>query len=274
MEPAAQIPAGASPLLSVKNLVVTYENPQTGERTAAVDRVSLDIQQGEFVTIVGLSGCGKSTFLLSVAGLVPHQGGSINLQGRPIAGPGQDRTLVFQKASLLPWRTVLGNITYGLDLRGEPRRQSQAKAREAIKLVRLEGFEHVHPRALSGGMQQRANLARALVCDPALLLMDEPFSALDAITRENLQNELLGIWDATRKTVLMVTHQIDEAVLLSDRILIFSDRPARLAGEVKVALPRPRSASVKSDPRFARLVERVWAHINAKGEPPEVEYGI
>jgi NitT/TauT family transport system ATP-binding protein len=262
---ARKASAQAGPVLSARGLQVTYEDPRTGRLTEAVRGVDLDIHPGEFVSIVGLSGCGKSTFLSAVAGLTPYQGGRLSVSGRPVRGPGPDRSVVFQSASLLPWRTVLGNAVYGLELRGVPRKEAEERARGILRLVRLEGFEHFHPRALSGGMQQRANLARALASDPELLLLDEPFAALDAITRETLQNELLEIWQAHRKTVLLVTHQIDEAVLLSDRILVFSERPARVRAEIFVDIPRPRGEADKNSPGFLRVVEEVWAQVNRKG---------
>jgi NitT/TauT family transport system ATP-binding protein len=251
-----------APMLAVRDLNITYENPKTGELTQAVDGVSLDIKPGEFVSIVGLSGCGKSSFLSAVAGLVKPVSGSMSVAGKRIEGPGPDRSVVFQKATLLPWRTVLDNIIYGLELRGMPKKAARLHAEKYIDLVQLRGFEHFHPGALSGGMQQRVNLARALVTDPHLLLLDEPFAALDAITRENMQNELLSIWNVTRKTVLMVTHQIDEAVLLSDRVIVFSDRPARIVTEIKINLPRPRTQDARFSQDFDRLTKEVFGLIH------------
>lgn len=246
------------PLLAVKDLVITYEHQKTGALTEAVHRVSLDIEEGEFVTIVGLSGCGKTSFLNAVAGLVRVVSGSITVAGKRVDRPGPDRAVVFQKATLLPWRTVMDNITYGLELRGVPKKQARLKARRYVDLVQLRGFEHFHPAALSGGMQQRVNLARALVTEPYLLLLDEPFAALDAITRESMQHELLAIWNQTRKTVLMVTHQIDEAVLLSDRVIVFSPRPARIAADIKINLPRPRTGEVRFDPVFEQRSKEIF----------------
>lgn len=262
------------PKLSVEQLCVSYENGATGEWTEAVRNVSLDIRSGEFVTIVGLSGCGKSTFLSAVAGLVRPTSGAIRLNGVPVTGPGPERAVVFQKSSLLPWRTVLKNITYGLELNGVSKAESQRRARQVVDLVRLKGFEHYYPSALSGGMQQRVNLARALVCEPELLLLDEPFAALDAITREVMQNELLSLWEQTKKTVLMVTHQIDEAVLLSDRVIVFSARPAQVLEEIRIPLPRPRTPETKHNARFDELMNRIWNLIHttaAKKEESEYE---
>jgi len=262
------------PKLSVEQLCVSYENGATGEWTEAVRNVSLDIRSGEFVTIVGLSGCGKSTFLSAVAGLVRPTSGAIRLNGVPVTGPGPERAVVFQKSSLLPWRTVLKNITYGLELNGVGKAESLRRARQVVDLVRLKGFEHYYPSALSGGMQQRVNLARALVCEPELLLLDEPFAALDAITREVMQNELLSLWEQTKKTVLMVTHQIDEAVLLSDRVIVFSARPAQVLEEIRIPLPRPRTPETKHNARFDELMNRIWNLIHttaAKKEESEYE---
>jgi NitT/TauT family transport system ATP-binding protein len=256
-------PRSDAPILDVHDLVVTYENAGNGELTRAVSQVSLRIEPGEFVTIVGLSGCGKSTFLSAVAGLIRPVSGTIDVAGKRVSGPGPDRAVVFQRPSLLPWRTVVDNIIYGLELRGVGRNEAKRRAKAYIELVQLEGVEHFHPHALSGGMQQRVNLARALVCDPALLLLDEPFAALDAITRETMQRELLSIWEKTRKTVLMVTHQIDEAVLLSDRVIVFSDRPARIVEEIVIDIDRPRDAAVRSSPAFAAATDRLWSLILA-----------
>lgn len=264
-------------LLEVDSVGIRYENSQSGELTDAVDNVSMRIRPGEFVSIVGLSGCGKSSFLSAVAGLTPITSGSISIDGRAISGPGPERSVVFQKATLLPWRTVLDNVTYGLELRGVPRKEARGRSAEIIDLVQLRGFERYHPSALSGGMQQRVNLARALVTDPRLLLLDEPFAALDAITRETMQNELLSIWQRTRKAVLMVTHQIDEAVLLSDRVIVFSNRPAQVVAEVEIDLPRPREPQIKHAPRFIELVEEIWERIHSSSgrrRTREVRYAV
>jgi NitT/TauT family transport system ATP-binding protein len=277
-EPLASTPINHGelpvPALSARDFGVTYEDGRTGALTEAVRGVDLDIAPGEFVSIVGLSGCGKSTFLSAVAGLTPYQEGSLRIAGNLVKGPGPDRAVVFQKASLLPWRTVLENTRYGLELRGVPRKDADDRAREALELVGLSDYSHFHPRALSGGMQQRTNLARALASDPEILLMDEPFAALDAITRETLQNELLDIWQRHRKTVLFVTHQIDEAILLSDRVVVFTERPARIRRQFRIDLRRPRTEAAKSDPTFAHLVERIWAEVNRIGEPAGVDYAI
>jgi len=261
--------ASAEPLakretkLSVKDIVIGYHNKESGQILLTVDRVSLDIKEGEIVTIVGLSGCGKSTFLYAIAGLVPSQGGEILVGGKKVTGPGPDRAMVFQKASLLPWRRVRQNITYGLELNGVGAEEAEKKARHYIDLIRLSGFEDHYPNQLSGGMQQRVNLARALACDPEVLLMDEPFAALDAITRELMQLELLTLCEKVGKTVLMVTHQIDEAVLLSDRVIVFSARPAQILADIKITIPRPRDGITKDSPEFRELETRIWTLIEA-----------
>lgn len=261
--------------LSVNELVISFENMKTGEVTHAVDKVSLDIQPGEFVSIVGLSGCGKSSFLNAVAGLIKPRGGDIKISGNLVQGPGQDRTVVFQKPSLLPWRSVIKNVIYGLELRGIKPNEAIRQAEKYVDMVNLKGFETYFPHQLSGGMQQRVNLARALVCEPEVLLLDEPFAALDAITRETMQNELLNLWEQTKKTVLMVTHQIDEAILLSDRVIVFSARPAKIVEEIKVNLPRPRTPEVRDTVEFDFLAKRIWSLIHTSaGKKVNIEYEI
>jgi NitT/TauT family transport system ATP-binding protein len=227
----------------------------------ALRSLDLEIESGAFVSVVGPSGCGKTTFLRIVAGLEASTAGEVLLDGRAVRGPGRDRGFVFQTDNLLPWRTVLANAMVGPELagrRGEPERR---RTRDLLKLVGLEGFESYYPRQLSGGMRQRVNLARALAVDPQLLLMDEPFSALDAQTREIMQTELMRIWDEGRKTVLFVTHQIDEAVFLSDRVLVFGRRPGRLRESIRIELPRPRALAVKRTPDFVAYVDRIWRQI-------------
>lgn len=226
-----------------------------------LSNLELHINRGEFVSIVGPSGCGKTTFLRIVGGLEEKTSGEVVLNGAPIKGPGSDRGFVFQTDNLLPWRTVLSNTLIGLELAGRSGPAEQDRAKELLKLVGLGGFELYFPRQLSGGMRQRVNLARALAIDPDVLLMDEPFSALDAQTREIMQTELLRIWENGHKTVLFVTHQIDEAVFLSDRVLVFARRPGRLQEDVRIDLPRPRSLSIKRTPEFTAYVDRIWGLI-------------
>jgi NitT/TauT family transport system ATP-binding protein len=220
--------------------------------------ISAEIGRGEFVSIVGPSGCGKTTFLRIVGGLEKANSGEVRLDGRVLDGPGSDRGFVFQQDNLLPWRTILSNTEIGPEIGGYRNADQRTKTMKLLKLVGLAGFENYYPRQLSGGMRQRVNLARALAVDPDLLLMDEPFSALDAQTREIMQTELMRIWEEGRKTVLFVTHQIDEAVYLSDRIFVFARRPGRINEIVKVDLPRPRPLSMKRTPEFVAYVDHIW----------------
>jgi NitT/TauT family transport system ATP-binding protein len=220
--------------------------------------IDIEVARGAFISVVGPSGCGKTTFLRIVAGLEAASSGEILLDGKPAKGPGGDRGFVFQSDSLLPWRTVLSNAMIGPEVAGRLGAPERKRTLDLLKLVGLGGFEHYYPRQLSGGMRQRVNLARALAIDPEILLMDEPFSALDAQTREIMQTELMRIWDQGRKTVLFVTHQIDEAVFLSDRVLVFARRPGRLQESVDIDLPRPRALSIKRTPEFIRYVDHIW----------------
>jgi NitT/TauT family transport system ATP-binding protein len=224
-------------------------------------QIDLEVGRGEFIALVGPSGCGKTTFLRIVAGLEQATEGNVVLDGRAVHEPGLDRGFVFQNDSLLPWRTVLANAIIGREIAGPISAADRNRTMELLKLVGLQGFEHYHPRQLSGGMRQRVNLARALAIDPEVLLMDEPFAALDAQTREIMQTELLRIWERGHKTVLFVTHQIDEAVFLADRVIVFARRPGRLQAEVKVGLPRPRTLAMKRTSGFVSLVDRIWRMI-------------
>jgi NitT/TauT family transport system ATP-binding protein len=236
--------------------------------------ISVTIHDGEFVALVGPSGCGKTTFLRIVSGLEDAEGGTISVDNAIVTGPGRDRGFVFQSDSLLPWRTVLDNTIVGLELAGRIGVADLERTRKLLSLVGLAGFESYFPRQLSGGMRQRVNLARALAIDPKILLMDEPFSALDAQTREIMQAELQRIWEEGRKTVLFVTHQIDEAVFLADRVLVFARRPGRILEDVRVELPRPRTLSTKREPAFVALVDHIWRLIeNDVRESVLVEHG-
>jgi NitT/TauT family transport system ATP-binding protein len=235
-----------------------YFYGRDGALRQVLENISVDIADGEFVCLVGASGCGKTTFIRCVAGLVPAEAGEIRLDGKRVTRPGSDRGFVFQRDALLPWRTVMQNILFGLEVRGESGAGTRALGLSLVKLVGLAGFEDHYPSELSGGMRQRVNLARALAIDPELLLMDEPFAALDAQTREIMQRELLKIWAQRKKTVLFITHQIDEAVYLADRVLVFSYRPGRLTADIPISFPRPRELALKRDPAFLAYVDQVW----------------
>jgi len=220
--------------------------------------IDVAVEPGEFIALVGPSGCGKTTLLRIVAGLERASAGDVRLDGRAVRGPGSERGFVFQSDNLLPWRTVLANAMIGPEIAGRAGAAEHSRTRALLRLVGLDGFESYYPRQLSGGMRQRVNLARALAIDPDILLMDEPFSALDAQTREIMQTELMRIWEEGRKTVLFVTHQIDEAVFLSDRVLVLGRRPGRIRETVAVALPRPRPLAIKRTAEFVAYVDRIW----------------
>lgn len=230
----------------------------TGVELLALDEVSFAVRPNEFASIIGPSGCGKTTLLQILDGLLQPDGGEVLIHGRRVTGPGPDRAMVFQDFALLPWGTVLSNVAFPLELRGTTRAERERRAQQVINMVGLAGFEGYYPHTLSGGMQQRVGLARALVVGPDTLLMDEPFGALDAQTRQHLQDELLQLWQGHRKTVVLVTHDMEEAVYLSDRVFVLTPRPGRIAREIAVPLPRPRDFRVRRTAAFAELVEYVW----------------
>lgn len=231
----------------------------------ALDTVSLAVGQGEFVAIVGPSGCGKSTLLRILGGLLAPSEGSVWLDGEPLSSPRRQVAYVFQDVNLMPWRTVLHNVTLPLEVAGVPRVQAEDRAAGLLRLVGLTGFERAYPRALSGGMAQRVALARALVAEPEVLLLDEPFGSLDALNREQMNLELLRIWRAQRVTAVMVTHDLREAVFLADRVLAMSPRPGRIRSEVAVDLPRPRTLDVLYTEFFGALSRRVRKAVQASG---------
>jgi len=230
--------------LRVENLVKNYQRKEGWNTTRTLrvfDKVSFSVREGEFVTIIGPSGCGKSTLLNLSAGLDDASGGAVYVDGHQVYGPGLDRGVIFQEFALFPWLTVIGNIEFGLRSKGVPAAERHKIAQRYVNMVGLTGFENFHPYRLSGGMRQRVGIARALAIEPSVLLMDEPFGALDAQTRESMQKTLGDIWQATRKTVLFITHDIREAVYLSDRVLVMSGRPAVISLEIDIELPRPRN---------------------------------
>ncbi|MGH7388678.1 MAG: ABC transporter ATP-binding protein [Candidatus Rokuibacteriota bacterium] len=245
--------------IAVRGLRHEYVNPFTRERVVALDGVDLEVPAGEFLTVVGPSGCGKSTLLGIVAGLIPATRGEVLLDGRPVAGPGPDRGVVFQEFAILPWRTVERNIAHGLEIRGVPRAERRAVVRRFVDLVGLTGFETKYPHELSGGMKQRVAVARTLAADPEVMLMDEPFASVDAQTRITLQEELNTIAQATKKTILFVTHNVEEAVFLGDRCCVLSRHPGRVKSLVPVPIPRARRTWTlfTSDPAFDATKERV-----------------
>ncbi|HEY1823237.1 MAG TPA: ABC transporter ATP-binding protein [Trebonia sp.] len=251
--------------LVIKGVTIEYRTARAGVKRALHD-INLTIANGEFVCVVGTSGCGKTTLLKAIDGLVPVQSGKIELNGKTVKGPGNDRAVVFQAPSLLPWRSVAGNIKYGLEMQNRGRSaQSKGAVQDLIRLVGLEGFERSFPGELSGGMQQRVNLARALAVDPQLLLLDEPFAALDAQTRDLMQSELLRIWESTHKTAMFITHQIDEAIYLADKVVVMTARPGRIREVIPIDLPRPRRLDVKREPVFIDYLDRIWKLIEEEG---------
>jgi NitT/TauT family transport system ATP-binding protein len=241
----------------------TYVSPRTGETVEALAGIDCTVRRGEFFAVVGPSGCGKSTLLSLIAGFLRPDSGEVLFEGVPVVGPGPERGVMFQDYALFPWRTVMGNVEFGPYARGISAAQRQARARELIELVGLQGFERKYPHELSGGMRQRCALARMLANAPQVWLMDEPLAAVDLQTRLILQDELLRLWGddgavSERPTVVFVTHGIEEAVLLADRVLVLARRPGRVKAIVNVDLPRPRAAQ-RSTPEVARLVDEVWA---------------
>jgi NitT/TauT family transport system ATP-binding protein len=240
-----------------------YRGQNRQAPVVALDGVDLTIQTGEFVCVLGPSGCGKTTLLKAIAGLVPLDAGLIRIDGQPVTGPGPDRAMVFQHFSLLPWGDVTSNVAFGLELRGAPKAERDRKVRELLRAVGLTGFEHHFPRQLSGGMQQRVGLARALAVEPAMLLMDEPFGAVDEQTRRLLQEDLLALLERSRQTVLFVTHSMDEAVRLGDRVVLMTPRPGRVRESIQVDLPRPRPPDIDKYPRFIELKDYLWKQLRA-----------
>ena len=248
----------SSAAIEVRDLGKVYREDGADNEFRALGDVNLTVADGEFVSLIGPSGCGKTTLLKIIDGLLPYDEGELLVQGLPVKGPGYERAVVFQNFALLPWLSVRDNIGFGLKLRGTPQTAIRGTADRFIEMVGLQGFADRYPRQLSGGMQQRVGLARALAVDPAILLMDEPFGALDAQTRNILQSDLLDIWEESRKTVVFVTHAMDEAVFLSDRVVLMGTQPGHIQEIIDIDLPRPRTDATRADPRFVELSAYVW----------------
>ncbi|MBE1878408.1 ABC transporter ATP-binding protein [Myceligenerans pegani] len=246
----------ATAKISVQEVSKTF--PLRGEDFVALDRVSLDIADNEFVTVVGPSGCGKSTLMNVLAGLEEPTSGRALVDGKDVAGPGPDRGVIFQQYALFPWLTVRKNVEFGLKVAGLPAAERRERAEHFIRLVGLDQFADALPKMLSGGMKQRCAIARAYAVDPSILLMDEPFGALDALTRVTLQEQLLETWSREKRTVMFITHDVDEAVFLANRVVVMAARPGRIYDVVDVGLPYPRTEEVRLSPEFARLRNRVW----------------
>jgi NitT/TauT family transport system ATP-binding protein len=264
MQPLANVtslkPAARSGAVQLTGVGQVYKT--SGEGVLAVSDVSFDVKPGRFVVLVGPSGCGKSSLLMMMAGLRHPTAGTILVSGAPIHDPDPNRVgVVFQEPSLFPWLTAEENVEFPLALRGVAKKDRRAKAQEALQLVGLDGFGKRHPHELSGGMKQRVSIARGLVQDPPVLLMDEPFAALDEQTRMTMGDELLRIWAATGKTIVFVTHSLTEAVYLADEVIVMSPRPGRIVDRLEVALPRPRTFEMLSGDVFGSLRDRIWRHI-------------
>lgn len=244
------------PILDVRSLTKSFR--RKGNSVTALEGFDLTVYDGEFTVIVGPSGCGKSTFLHMLGGFERADSGTMTMSGVPITAPGPDRGMLFQEYALYPWRTVLGNIVWPLEVQGIPKGERQATADRLMAMVGLTQFRDHYPGELSGGMKQRVALARVLAFDPQILLMDEPFGALDAQNRELMQEELQQIWNSARKTVLLVTHDIDEAIYLADRVIVFTARPGRIKEDIRIALPRPRRLDIKKSEVYARYRNHIW----------------
>jgi NitT/TauT family transport system ATP-binding protein len=250
-------------MIRFQDVSKTFAGDGRSAPTPALEHLDFTIDEREFTCLVGPSGCGKTTVLRILAGLVVPDSGRVTIDDVPVTGPGPNRAMVFQHAALLPWSDVLTSVAFGLELRGVAKAEREAVARDLIRTVGLEGFERHYPRQLSGGMQQRVGLARALAVNPDILLMDEPFASVDAQTRRSLQEELLRLHAATEKTVLFVTHDIDEAVRLGDRVLLMSPRPGRIREAVRISIPRPRPFDLDSDPGATGLKAYLWRKLRA-----------
>src|SRR5215813_6441103 len=252
--------------IEVRNVSLTYDTP--AGRVAGVNGASFDIDQSEFVCLVGPSGCGKSTLLNIIAGFLAPTSGEVRIGGEPVTGRGMDRGIVFQDfAQLFPWRTALKNVSFGLEMKGVPIPEREKMALEQLRLVKLDKFANAYPHHLSGGMQQRVAIARALAYNPSVLLMDEPFAALDALTRDDMQRLLADVWRETRKTVIYVTHNVSEAVYLADRVIVMTPHPGTIKTEIRIPLPRPRDPLSVEFLDFQKMLLRHLGHETGANEP-------
>lgn len=259
------------PTVEFRNITKNYTNPE-GDETAALQNINLTVKDGEFICVLGPSGCGKSTLLEIAAGLLPRSDGEIFLDGEPLSGTSRDVGVVFQDSSLFPWRSIRKNIEFGLEMAGADRNERAQRAEKAIETVGLKGFENKYPHQLSGGMRQRAGLARTLVNDPSFILMDEPFSAVDHLTRLALQDEVVRIWLQEKKTILFITHDVSEAVYLANRVVLLSPRPGRIQRIFDVPGEHPRE---RNDPRLLEVVEKIYISLNNPNDAEEkTEYYI
>jgi NitT/TauT family transport system ATP-binding protein len=272
----AQQPARTSrtPAVQTRNISVAYERSRDKGTLVALQDFTLEVADREFVTIVGPSGCGKSTFLNVVAGLTFPTQGEVSVFGEPVTGPGPDRAVVFQDYALMPWRTVEANVRFGLEMQRRVDKATAGKVAHYVRLVGLDGFEKAYPRELSGGMRQRVGLARALVTEPRLLLMDEPFAAVDAMTREIMQDELARIVSETGQAIIFITHSVDEAITLGDRVAVVTSRPGRIKEIIPVDLPRPRSRESRHLREFQELRDRVWKLLSSEAPAPRTQAAL
>ena len=256
--------AGDAAKVALEATGVRKSFSKDGRSLAVLDVERFTVQDGEFVTVIGPSGCGKSTLLHIMGGFIQAERGAIQVHGRRVNGPGPDRGMMFQEFALFPWKTVAGNVAWGLETQGLPKDRIQKVVDEHLDMIGLTDFRNHYPAELSGGMKQRVQLARVLAFDPEVLLMDEPFGALDAQTRETMQEELTRLWERTGKTIVFVTHDIDEAVYLGDRVVVLTARPGRIREEVKIDLPRPRSLEIKKSAQCHEYRNYIWDLIRAE----------
>ena len=253
-------------VLALEALGVRKTYSKNGQALDILNVEQLSVRDGELVTVIGPSGCGKSTFLHIIGGFIKAEGGSIRVHGREVSGPGPDRGMMFQEFALFPWKSVAGNVAWGLEAKKVPREKIDETVRTYLEMMGLADFANHYPAELSGGMKQRVALARVLAIDPEVLLMDEPFGSLDSQTREAMQEELIRLWERTGKTIVFVTHDIEEAVFLGDRVVVLTARPARIREEVKIDLPRPRDLNVKKSVRCLEYRNYIWDLIRSESQ--------